>query len=118
MPGNTYTGTNVGAMGDNAEVETVTFNSIPSELLGLGAVDLTVLASELARLRPLARTVASEPEHDESIVALGKAESAAKDGDTNGALSWLRTAGGWASKVATDFSATLVAKLIEKQIGG
>jgi hypothetical protein len=118
MPGNTYTGTNVGAMGDNAKAENVTFKNTTSEPTSLDAIDLTVLASELARLRPLAREKAREPEHDEAIVALGKAESAAKNGDTSAALSWLRTAGGWASKIATDFSATLVAKLIEKQIGG
>jgi hypothetical protein len=111
-----YTGTKVGAMGDNATVDTVNFNESSAPVAP--DVDLKALAEELARLRPEARKKASDPEHDDAIAALGKAEAAAKQGDAAGALSWLKGAGNWAAKVATEFSATLVAKLIERQIGG
>jgi hypothetical protein len=56
--------------------------------------------------------------HDEAIAAMGKAELAATKGDTAGSLRYLRSAGSWAARVATELSAAIVAKLIESKLGG
>lgn len=114
MSGDKYQGKNVGAMGRKANVKTVTFDQ--RSLTSADAIDFESLVREISTLRVEARKRATLPEHDQAIANLGHAEAAAKASDTAGTLSYLKKAGSWASRVATEFSASVVAKLIEEQL--
>jgi len=116
MAGDKYTGKNVGAMGRGAKVEKVVFDQRSSELDT--DVDLVQLAQELSSLRVEARKRATEPEHDEAVASLGRAEKAAQAGDRPAVADQLKQAGAWAGRVATAIGTSVAAKLIEELIKG
>ena len=115
MSRDTYRGKNVGAMGPSAKVETVNFDQ--REVNAIGAIDAKELAEQLAWLRAEMRKRAVRPEEDEAVALLGHAEKAAGDGNVAGAVKYLKGAGSWAGRVASELGASIVEKLIENQIG-
>ena len=80
-------------------------------------IDLKALSSELAQLRAEMRKNAKEPEEDEAVSAVGKAEKAAAAGDQSGALQNLKNAGRWALDVATKLGISVASKALEHSLG-
>lgn len=114
MSGDNYRGRNVGAMGPGAVVHSVSFDQRTS--LAEGGVDLGELARELNLVRSVARQQATDVEHDESVLNLGRAEESAKAGSQRQTFEYLKKAGAWAAKVAATAGAAIVAKVIESQL--
>jgi hypothetical protein len=115
MSNDKYIGTNVGAMGPHSQATNVVFDQRRGATVS--DVDLKAVVAEIARLRPELRKRAVEPEHDDAVAAAGRAEAAASKGDATGALTYLRAAGSWVGTVAAELGCSVVAKLIEGQIG-
>jgi hypothetical protein len=115
MTNDTYTAGQAGAMGPNAQASNMTFiqNSTP---LPTG-IDLKALSVELAQLRAEMRKNAKEPEEDEAVSAIGKAEKAAAAGDQSGAMQHLKSAGNWALDVATKLGVAVASKALEHSLG-
>jgi hypothetical protein len=105
----------VGAVGPNAKSDGNTFNQVMHQ--AASDIDLPKLAMELASLRKSMRQQATEAEHDQAIVCVGYAESAAKSQDGAGAMHHLKTAGKWAFDVATTIGTTVAAKAIQTAVG-
>jgi hypothetical protein len=115
MSGDRYEGTNVGVMGKGATAGKVIFDQRAGN--ANSPIELQKLALELAFLRVEARKQAVEPEHDDAIASLGRAEMAAKSGAQSDVIKYLKEAGSWAGGVASKVGASIVAKLIEGQFG-
>ncbi|MCA9904598.1 MAG: hypothetical protein KC547_12155 [Anaerolineae bacterium] len=79
--------------------------------------DPAKLAEELAQLRAAMKQQGQTVEHDEAIVAVGKAEQAARENDKAGVLQYLRSAGKWAFDVATKIGVNVAAEVIKKAAG-
>jgi hypothetical protein len=81
--------------------------------------DLTAIANELASLRKVLRKENSgeEPERDAAIGAVALAEKAARAGDRNKMLDHLKSAGTWASDVATKIGVNLASAALKSAIG-
>lgn len=105
----------VGAMGRNARVENNKFQqvSVPQSV----GVDLTMLEQELATLRLRMRQAAVEPEHDEAVAAIGRAEKAAKLGDETSVLQALKSAGQWALDIATKIGVEVASTALRTALG-
>ncbi|RZJ77250.1 MAG: hypothetical protein EOO20_29030 [Chryseobacterium sp.] len=78
------------------------------------SLDLEVLASELGKLRGVARQQATEAEHDTAVGAIAQAESAAKEGNENDAMQYLAKSGTWALDIATKVGVSVAAEAIKK----
>lgn len=76
-------------------------------------IEPQVLADELAKLRTSLRQIATDPDHDIKIGNVASAESAARKGDVEGALSYLKGAGKWALDVATKIGVKIAADAIQ-----
>jgi hypothetical protein len=107
------TGGNQGAVGDQAEAHD--FTQVSNQTLG--SIDMTVLASELSRLRTEARKEATEPEHDIAVSEIAKAEQAAKEGQGSKVMQHLKLAGNWALDVATKIGTGVALEAIKKSTG-
>jgi hypothetical protein len=107
------TGGNVGAAGDNAVAHD--FTQVSNQTLG--AIDMSALATELARLRSEARKDATEPEHDIAVSDIAKAEQAAKEGQTSVVVQHLKSAGTWALDVATKIGTSVAVEAIKRSMG-
>lgn len=103
-----------GAMGPNSRADGNTFIQQLTE--ASSSLDLPTLAAELATLRVVLRQQATEVEHDQSVVNVGAAESAAKNSDGPSALKHLKEAGKWALDVATKIGTTVASKAIEEAL--
>lgn len=108
-------GSQVGAVGDHAKAEDFTQQQIVQQ--DSEPIDLQALARELAQLRIAASEKASEPEDHAAVGSIAAAEAAANKGDEAGALKYLKSAGGFALKVAQDVSANIAVEVLKKQIG-
>ncbi|MBB2496994.1 hypothetical protein [Aquipseudomonas ullengensis] len=105
----------VGAVGPNSRAERNIFNQVLQQ--AASTIDLPALALELAMLRNSMREQATEIEHDQAVVSIGAAESAAKQQNGVDALEHLKSAGKWAFDVATTIGATIAAAAIQTAIG-
>ena len=72
-----------------------------------GTLDLAGLIAQLGQLRAELRTRATEPEHDESVAAVGRAERALKKAQDE-----LKTAGQWALDAAQELSLGAVSAVL------
>ncbi len=79
--------------------------------------DSAKLADELVQLRAAMKQQGQTVEHDEAVLAIGKAEQAAREDDKVGALQYLRSAGKWAFDVATKIGVNVAAEAIKKASG-
>ncbi len=107
------TGGNIGAVGDKAQAHNVVQVSNQT----LGSIDMTNLASDLARLRAEARREATEPEHDIAVSEIAKAEKAARVGLSSKVVEHLKAAGKWALDVATKIGTDVAIEAIKKSTG-
>ena len=100
-----------------------TGNSISGSTLALslsqvaGQIDAVALATELALLRTELKKQATEVEHEFSVANVAAAESAAKKGDTEGSLKYLKAAGTWALDTATKIGTQVAVKAIQGALG-
>lgn len=106
-------GGNQGAVGDNAKAEN--FTQISNQ--NLDSVNLNELAAELSQLRSKAREQATDVAHDTAVLEIGKAEEAAKAGESSKVMEHLKSAGSWALNLATDIGAKVAVEAIKKSIG-
>ena len=104
----------VGAMGKEIRVDTVTFGNPQGKA---AEVDLACLLDELKSLRAEMRNQASTTADDQAVVAIGQAISAAEEGDTSNFFEHLRSAGKWAVGIATAIGAELAAGAIKSTLG-
>jgi ParB-like chromosome segregation protein Spo0J len=77
--------------------------------------DLDVIAAELEKLRLEMRKY--DPTATVELNRLEKAEAAARAGNSSGVLNHLKGAGRWVVEFGTKVGTSIVAKIIEKQIG-
>ncbi len=110
---NHFISSQIGAVGSNAKADNNTFQQIVFPT----GTDYSTLADELANLRKVLRTEASEPEHDEALGEIAAAEKSARKGDGVGLLEHLKSAGGWAFDVATKIGTTIAAEAIKQAMG-
>jgi hypothetical protein len=80
-------------------------------------IDLPQLAGELAALRAELRKQATEPEQDEIVAEIGRAEKAAKSNDGSKTFEHLANTGKWALNTATTIGATVAAAAIRAALG-
>jgi hypothetical protein len=100
-----------GAVGPGAKAEANTFNQMKQD------IDIQVLAKELEQLSDYLATDAGDPEKEEDISTIVLARNAAQRGDKVKALERLSSVGKWVIDAATQVSASLVAAIIQKQMG-
>jgi hypothetical protein len=105
----------IGAVGPNAHVHDVNFDQKWTNTRD--DLDLPQLAQELAVLRAELRKQAIEPDHDEAVAEVGRAERAAKADDGPRTLEHLARAGKWALNTATTIGATVAAAAIKVALG-
>jgi hypothetical protein len=101
-------------VGRNVRMTNVTVNQTQNQA---PAVDLPVLANELATLRAEMKKQATEPEQDVSVGAVAAAEAAAKKGDESSALQHLADAGKWALDLAVKIGVPVAIDAIRRSAG-
>lgn len=103
-------------MGSNASAGNIAFQG---QLAGgsVGTIDLPRLADELATLRAALRQAATLPEHDISLGAVAAAERASREGDANGALAHLKTAGKWCLDIASKIGVSVASDALKTSLG-
>jgi hypothetical protein len=89
-----------------------------SQAASLQQVDLGALATELGQLRSELRKSAAEVEHEFSVANVAAAEAAAKKGDAEGVVKYLKAAGKWALDTATKIGTQVAVKAIENALKG
>lgn len=99
------------AIGPEATAEGNTFYQINQD------IDIQALARELEKLSEYLAADAGDPEKEEDIATIVLAKNAAQRGDKGKALERLSSVGRWVIDAATQVSATLVAAIIQKQMG-
>jgi hypothetical protein len=104
-----------GAMGPNAQAESMTFIQILRE--GIGENSLADLASDLEKLRIAMLTESKSAPQDAAVIAVAEAEAAARKGNAKSVLASLKSAGKWAMDVATKIGTAIAGKAIEKALG-
>lgn len=104
----------IGAIGTNNNVAGASFSQSLTE--AASQIDAAQLAAELALLRTELKKLATEVEHEFSVANVAAAESAAKKGDTDGSLKYLKAAGKWALDTATKIGTQVAVKAIESAI--
>jgi hypothetical protein len=102
-----------GAVGPGAKAEANTFNQIPINQ----DIDMRALAKELEQLSEYLAADARDPEKEEDIATVVLAKKAAQRGDKGKALELLSSGGKWMIDAATQVGASLVAAIIQKQMG-
>jgi hypothetical protein len=112
--GDNYTANQAGAQGPNSRLEGNTFvqnvNSMkPDELAKLG--------EELAELRRAMKARGTSEDHDEAIGAVASAQKAAVSGDSQGALSYLKSAGEWTLGVAKEIGVKVATEALKGALG-
>jgi hypothetical protein len=111
---------NIGAQGPNAKAKknTLTYNEVWGED-GATLKNPAALVDELARLREeLTSRSEGKDGADAAILAVTKAEAAAKKSDGSKVLGFLRTAGGWTLEVAKDIGVQIAAETIMRSMKG
>jgi hypothetical protein len=100
-----------GAVGPGAQAHDNTFQQIQS------GIDLPKLAEELGRLRAAMKGEATGTrEQDTAIGAVAEAEAAAAKGDASNALQYLKSAGGWALKIAEKIGVAVATEALKQAI--
>lgn len=113
--GDSYSATQVGAMGPGARASNMTFQQVWNQVQG--TIDLPQLARELAAIEGVLRSEANEPEHETAIGAIAAAGMAAKQGDGAKTLAYLKKAGSWALDAATKIGTDIAAAAIKSSMG-
>jgi hypothetical protein len=85
------------------------------QLIDIAATNLDVIAAELVKLR--AELQRYDPGATAELSRLEKAEAAARAGDSSGVVESLKGAARWVVDFATKVGTSVVAKIIEKQMG-
>jgi len=80
-------------------------------------IDLSRLAEELSTLRQAMKKEAIEPEQDEAVAEVGKAERAAKAKDASKVAEYLKSAGKWALDIAKAVGVPLATEALKKSLG-
>jgi AbiTii len=83
----------------------------------IGDSSLAALAGELERVRAEMAGQSKTAEQDAAVAAVAQAEDAAKKGDAQGVLAYLKSAGRWAMDVATGIGSSVATKAIEAAMG-
>jgi hypothetical protein len=104
----------IGAIGTNNNVSGASFAQSLAE--AASQIDVAALSAELALLRAELKKLATEVEHEFSVANVAAAESAAKKGDAEGSLKYLKAAGKWALDTATKIGTQVAVKAIESAI--
>jgi hypothetical protein len=102
-----------GAFGSRAKAESNTFNQIQINQ----DIDMRALAKELEQISEYLAADAGDPEKEEDISTIVLAKNAAQRGDKVKALERLSSVGKWVVDAATQVGASLVAAIIQKQMG-
>ena len=105
----------IGAIGTSNNVSGASFSQSLAD--AAPQIDAGALSAELALLRVELKKLATEVEHEFSVANVAAAESAAKKGDTEDSLKYLKAAGKWALDTATKIGTQVAAKAIESAIG-
>ena len=105
----------IGAIGTSNNVSGASFSQSLAD--AASQIDAGALSAELALLRVELKKLATEVEHEFSVANVAAAESAAKKGDTEDSLKYLKAAGKWALDTATKIGTQVAAKAIESAIG-
>lgn len=85
------------------------------QLIKIVGNETAAIASELEILR--SKLITYDPNATAELDRLEKAHRAAERGDSSGIVSSLRGAGRWVVDLAKDAGASIVAEIIEKQMG-
>ncbi len=109
--GDFYNANQVGVMGPNAKAENINFIQILRT--AIGETSLGELASELGRLRSAMIAESKTEEQDTAVAAVADAEEAAKKGNAQAILGFLKKAGNWALETATKIGSAVAVKAIE-----
>lgn len=112
---NTIHGNFLGAMGDDSQVNNLTYNQIGSQIEKL--MDLSQLAIELSLLRQAMSQEAKETTEYIAVGEVAKAEEAAKAKDSSKVAESLKGAGKWALDVATKVGVSLATEAIKQSTG-
>jgi len=113
--GDTYNIGQAAAAGRNATASHTTMQQVTSKLGQ--SVDLVSLADQLSQLRAAMRKEAVDPEHDNSVAAIGGAEKSARAGDTTNVVKYLGLAGKWALDAATKLGTDVAVEAIKQSMG-
>lgn len=107
-------GGNVGAFGSNSSAHNFTQNTIQN----FKELDLQKLSEELVTLRKKQKEEAHEKdEYDAQIGAIASAQEAAKEGNGQDVMKFLKVAGKWALDTATKIGTDVAAKAINFFVG-
>lgn len=110
-----YNADQVGAQGPHSTAENITFVKLWNQS-GTN-LDLSIVASQLPKLRTKLVELASEPEHYTSIAAVASAEKEAKAGNGAKMLEHLASVGQWALDIASKIGVSVAVKAIETALG-
>ncbi len=113
--GDSYTASQVGAMGPRSHAQELSFHQV--NVQQLGRLDMRTLAFELTSLRRALKQIATEQEHDIAIGQVAAAEAASQKGDAGAAMRHLRSAGKWVLDVATEIGVNVASEAIKKSMG-
>lgn len=113
--GSTYKAGQVGAQGPNAHAHDITFNQIWQK--NKGNLELSILGSELERLRSTLQHSANTAEHFSEVGAIATAEIEAKKGNGPKALEALSKAGRWSLDVAEKIGVGVAIAAIKTALG-
>jgi hypothetical protein len=105
-----------GAVGPKSSASNNVFNQVNYTLPNNTNYEL--LGEELIKLKETLIQKASLPEHYTAIAEVANAEVATKTKDNNKIVKSLLTGGKWVLDVATDIGTSVVAEIINKQMGG
>jgi hypothetical protein len=104
----------IGAIGTNNNASGTSFSQSLTE--AAAQIDAVQLAAELALLKAELKKLATDVEHEFSVANVAAAEIAAKKGDAEGSIKYLKAAGKWALDTATKIGTQVAVKAIESAI--
>ncbi len=113
--GDFYHASQAGAVGPGAKADNMNFIQVLREAIGENS--LADLAADLERLRSAMLVDSTGADQDQAVAAVAGAEAAAKKGDAEGVLDYLKAAGRWALNVAIKIGTGIAQKAIERSMG-
>lgn len=104
------------AMGDDAQINARNISTQWHNQRNID-IDAVALATELAELINVLKMEANHPSHYEALLSIKKAEEAAKSGDTDTALTYMKAAGSWAWDTATKIGIGIATAAAKAKLG-